>query len=405
MKLAIRMPKPGSFPLLLMAAIGMAPIYVFPSGLPQPGDFLMVLWIGAVFFALQKDRAGVVLSDKSKLATLTFLALVLWVWIVNLTHALILQDSWIAFQPLFYTFNFLVFLAFVIRAATDAQGFRRLLLQCFTVCAAILLFLLITGYDTERARQIGGFNNPNQLGYFSILLFACYVVIAEKREILSLPGLLIAVSCIFGVMGSLSFGASAGLLAVLLGAAIKVLKGSPIKNLIQLGLGVAALISVFVFALRDFLSTRWEAAVFRSARFERKLNEEGFRGHDRILDHDHYLIFGAGEQGLWRYDSTIELHSSFGTIIFSYGVVGVFIALALVIAVFRRSPFPIFVVAAGPALYQISHQGLRTTFLWIFLALVLTYGRSSERRAARRPWSFRRRFRPAFKTYPHGAGD
>ncbi|MBX3504013.1 MAG: hypothetical protein KF895_00940 [Parvibaculum sp.] len=385
MRIRIRIPKIGPYALLLIAAIALAPVYVFPSGLPQPGDFLMVLWIVVTFFTMSRQGSRVAISPDAKFAVLAYLAFVVWVWTVSLVNGIIHEDAGIAFAPLFYTFNFLVFTAFTIKAAQDHEGFRRLLVLALMLCASVLFLLVVTGYDAERMRQLGGFNNPNQLGYFSVLLLASFAVIADRREMLGISGLVVAVCCIFGVMGSVSFGAIAALLAVLGGAALKILRGNPFKTVTQLLLGAFALVAVFGLVLGDFMVTRFQAAIQRSARFDNKVNMEGFRGYDRIFDYDYYLLFGAGEKGLWRFGTTIELHSSFGTIVFSYGIVGILLVLVLVIAVFRRVPLHVLAIAVGPALYQVTHQGLRTTFLWIFLALVLSYGGRAAHRVVKRP--------------------
>src|SRR2546422_1043712 len=48
------------------------------------------------------------------------------------------------------------------------------------------------------------------------------------------------------------------------------------------------------------------------------------RGYDRMTNHPQYLLFGAGEGAYYRFQSAWprELHSSYGTLLFCYGIFG-----------------------------------------------------------------------------------
>ena len=100
------------------------------------------------------------------------------------------------------------------------------------------------------------------------------------------------------------------------------------------------------------------------------------RGYDRIVNHPNYLVFGAGEGAWWRFDSYIdgELHSSIGTLLFSYGIVGLgLFTWFLVRAAGDRKL--LFVAYACPlALYGLTHNGLRFTLMWELLAVLSCVG-------------------------------
>ncbi len=46
------------------------------------------------------------------------------------------------------------------------------------------------------------------------------------------------------------------------------------------------------------------------------------RGYDRIWRYKQNLLFGAGEGADYRFGRAIEMHSTLGTVLFSYGMPG-----------------------------------------------------------------------------------
>jgi hypothetical protein len=65
-----------------------------------------------------------------------------------------------------------------------------------------------------------------------------------------------------------------------------------------------------------------------------------------------------------------ELHSSFGTLLFSYGIVGFSLYLAIIIfATDFRDIYSICSIIAIQ-LRGLTHQGLRATEMWVILAIM-----------------------------------
>jgi len=99
------------------------------------------------------------------------------------------------------------------------------------------------------------------------------------------------------------------------------------------------------------------------------------RGYDRIWHNERYLLLGAGEGGLSRFDTAyvknMELHSSPGTLLFSYGVVGSILFLVFTWRVIRRARLLFMITLLPPLLYTGAHQGLRFTMLWVVLAIFM----------------------------------
>ena len=95
------------------------------------------------------------------------------------------------------------------------------------------------------------------------------------------------------------------------------------------------------------------------------------RGYDRIWLYPEYLLYGAGEGAEERFGETaggdIEMHSTFGTVLFSYGIFGFGLFLLFLWIIFRRAPHRQLVYFAPICLYGLTHQGLRFSLMWVFL--------------------------------------
>src|SRR5262249_31537568 len=62
------------------------------------------------------------------------------------------------------------------------------------------------------------------------------------------------------------------------------------------------------------------------------------RGYNRIIDYPQYLILGAAEGGYDRFVNIhLELHSTLGTIFFSYGIVGSCLFLLCMWRLYRQA--------------------------------------------------------------------
>ena len=117
--------------------------------------------------------------------------------------------------------------------------------------------------------------------------------------------------------------------------------------------------------------------------FERKVsNAVDERGYSRILEFPEYILLGAGEGARYRFGDrhSHELHSTFGTLLFSYGVPGLLLFLGTLWMILRRKVFSIWVLASAPLVYSLTHQGMRMTWFWIFLLLVAFYGPQRARK-------------------------
>jgi len=101
------------------------------------------------------------------------------------------------------------------------------------------------------------------------------------------------------------------------------------------------------------------------------------RGYGRIALYPEFILFGAAE-GIGpekdpRYDDPYmggEIHSTFGTLLFSYGFIGLAAFVALLIFVTDFGSLVSIASVSAISLYSLTHHGLRFTNVWVFLGVL-----------------------------------
>ncbi|HEY1064471.1 MAG TPA: hypothetical protein VGE52_00115, partial [Pirellulales bacterium] len=94
---------------------------------------------------------------------------------------------------------------------------------------------------------------------------------------------------------------------------------------------------------------------------------------DRIWNHPEYLLFGAGEGAYTRFHSHInlELHSSLGTLLFCYGLIGLLLFFRTIAVLVRDCGWRVLWYFAPAMAYGLTHNGLRQTEFWLIAVLIV----------------------------------
>ena len=353
-------------------------IYVLPPGMPQPADLLLILGIAA---SLACSRAN--LPDEPVLYLATSL-LVAWIVLVNALWFLMIGDAVFLRKTAFYLYNALV-LVFVI-----SIGFRDVtrLMRAVWLSALVALFLQAAYlgflWAGSRLRATGTFNNPNQMGYWALLMMTCMVV-AKGRARLYLTDLLAIGAGLYTVALSLSKAASlaAMLLLGLIALTRRRWPGLAVL-LVPAALVVALMVELAVGGLVEKVQDLKPVAAL-THRLESIGEQEddslGHRGYARLFENPHYLAFGAGEGVFERLNSerrVQEFHSSLGNILMSYGVVGLALFGALLLFVVSQAAWTVQIYLLPIMLYGVTHMGLRESLFWVFLGLVYAQARYGQ---------------------------
>jgi hypothetical protein len=326
------------------------------SGVPQVADFYLVGVMALVFLGLRcRPLRGAAPVVRALVAFVGYAALVNFIWAVSLDDASLLKNT------LFYAYDTLLFLTFL--ALYSRFGDRLLRVTVWAVATSVFLqaALVPLALRSPSARFAGFFNDENQLGYFCVLAASLFALGAARFPVPAAVRL-----AFYGAVGYLTLltqcrGALLGLATLAVVANL----GRPVRLLLAAGALAAALLAP---GLASDLLDRSPARLFTSGEYD----SFAMRGYDRILNDPEYLFLGAGEGAYYRFQSALhgsELHSSFGTLLFCYGVVGAgCFACALVLLCRRDLRAALYLLPAF--VHGTAHQGVRFAFFWALLAFV-----------------------------------
>ena len=348
------------------------PIYIFKNGLPQPGDLMIILLLPV---ALVGWYAPGRLGKRGVLAMRALVVFIAYV-IINALLWSMLDNTWTLsskhgylIAPAFYMFDAFVFL--IVLVLFERYGERFVRLTIYLVLISVCLQTTITFFYSRGAglRQSALFNTPNQLGYFAIL--AATILLVGQHRARGLKPILTNSQALVGHLCCTYLALLSASKAALASAFI--LMCVTVINRARTLLVILAVTAFFGFVVNPF-----EEAIERSRTRIAVDESAGFfveRGYDRIALHPEWLLFGAGEGNLKRFEDTYagdhELHSSIGTLIFCFGFVGTFLFCRFIYTVVRGAPFARLLILLPPAAFGLTHQGLRFTLLWIMLAIVV----------------------------------
>jgi hypothetical protein len=342
--------------------VALSPVYVFGSGLPQPGDMLVVLL--APLALIEWNRR----IDRSSARTVRALIwFTVWVALVNYGWAFVLWQ-WTSYReflihPMFYLFNLLVFISALLIARRDRDLFLKLTIGVTFVIVVLQVAMSFADRDSlDRGRLF--FNNPNQLGYFALLCGCLFAMTQERLKLGRLWAGIGVTACAYLATLSASRASLAGVLVLLMVLVFSNPRTIVIGSLIGLAL---------VFAGGPLSRAIDEAEYRTTTQHNTNLSFAEERGYDRLWTYPEYLVLGAGEGEYERFtppgERPRELHSSFGAMVFSYGVVGTILFAIFFFRVVRGAPLRLAVLIVPALAYTIAHQGLRFTMFWVVLAV------------------------------------
>jgi len=356
---------------LLFLGLGFSAFYVFPSGNPQPTDYILALASMMVIVANTRRLCGWGILWP-------MVALTIWVAAVSIAWSAVYPSGSFYRPPLFYAFNCMFMFSVVnlfFYLDRPAQFFAGAVQLALVISGfgVLLSFLLPDVFITRASLRITGFfNNPNQLAYYNLCMLGTLLIL-KGGQLTNRPFELVAItSGVIGILAASSLGAMAGLVFIV--SAIIVGNWSNARKVLKVLWGAVLLVSlVGVFDLytgggiADRLDTRLGS-------LERKMDSlESERKYDRILAHPEYWWVGAAEGSTERflgYEGG-EIHSSFGNMLFAYGFVGLGLLLLLLWRAVRSAPLYAWLCLAAPLTYSLTHMGLRSTAFWLLLAVML----------------------------------
>lgn len=367
--------------IIFILALATKPLYLRSSGSLQVSDLLFVLLFGMLCFS----RASAFQSPLVNKWLIVFSACLVYQICVNVIAYFQLQskipmDDSLLKSNLYYIFNFLVCLSVLQIHALKGYSYT---LKLYLIGSALSVLVSLIGVAIQyrgKGRAIGFFNNPNQLGYFCIVISTGVTFFA--KEIKPAFRIVLIALCVGMCLVSLS-KASIVSCAVLLFAFFvnsrdRVGPAKLISVLLSI-IVVAALIYIIMYADIGFLNSNPLIVSLRSRMAaittENDSNLGTGRGYDRIKEIGFGVFTGVGEGAFNRFSVMRgkEAHSLYASFIVSYGIIG-FTMLVWIInkALFSRKRYLRNLLCFSGVLgYCVTHNGVRSTILWAMLTLLL----------------------------------
>lgn len=357
---------------VLVVAGALSPVYMFPSGNPQPTDYVFMMLVGIVYFHSIATARGLPLFK----LPLSWAGLVVWIIFHCAAYSLVLQSSDFSRTIMFWTYNAAVGSCVIYLIGCGEQCKRYIE---YSIC----LGLVVSGVGVvvslgDGGRTTGFFNNPNQLAFFSLLGISSLLVLGRMSVSLKPMTVLAVLSGIAGIFSSASLAAISGFCLVVVGYLAANFQPKKMFRVLAVVFVLAAVSFIAddkaIMDIYDNVHNRTQVV---DGKFG-SISEE--RNYDRILAFPEYTILGAGEGHLERFypHDKLEIHSSFGTLLFSYGIPGITLFVVLLYSVLKNAPLPVWIVTAGPLVYSLTHMGLRTTMFWFFIAIIWSEYKGSK---------------------------
>ena len=353
--------------LLLFFAMVAWPLYVLPPGYPQPVTIVLFCACVWLFFTRPEGLLRCLLGQEVLLVTI----FVAYTTIVNLFFATLHQNLEPIRYSIFYVQVWVACIVVYHYVRSNRLAIKALYYGVLT--SLILQFALVFMFvGSDVVRQTGTFNNPNQLGFYAVLALGFVVVLKPRMRGSNLVFAVGVMAAVLLALLSLSKAAVVAMLSLLmLSAAVARPRRqfwARIRPLLMLAVPVLAVSAVIVF--REDIELI-QNVVDRLAIIGLDSDDSlGQRGYGRITEWPQYLVFGAGEGLLYRWDLQREIHSMFGTLVFSYGLPGTIVFLSLLAVAWRRNARDCLVVVPPILLYSLTHHPLRQPMMWVLLVLI-----------------------------------
>lgn len=354
------------FALPFLLYLALSPLYLFPSGMPQIADFIILIGIGFSLLSWSSKYTGHI----RKVYVMGFL-FALYAVFVNLINYVFFPDTRFLLSALYYPFNLCIF----IYTVSVIEKCGRPLLRAAAAVIAFTVFLELFWslfLPQGHWRTLGSFNNPNQLAYWSLL---SATIIVMLRRPFTLSALDIVLISILAVLQTLALS-KAGLITYSL--FLIILFFSPYLKMTHRAVFIFLIItgllamSINLWDARSMNDSFIQNAIDRVASIGDEPDDSpAARGYYRLFEFPHYVILGAGEGGFARFDDTHvkELHSGLATMIFSYGIVGASLFLYFLYRVFRQQSLFILLFLGPIILFGVSGQNFRFSHFWVYLAI------------------------------------
>jgi len=353
------------------------PFYFWDSGLPQISDIIMTILI--LLYGLHKNFSFRIQENAKKFLMICLL-FITYIVVINLVWVLLLgtPDRFIL-NSLIYVYNFFIVVFIVFLYAEYKEKLVEVTYKSALASVFIQFFFFIVSGGFSGARMTAGFNNPNQLGYYSLLIVSILIYASSKIKVKVKWFILGILASIVLALSSLSKSAIISLIGLMLFYFVFRVFPKISKNKFNFRQSLVVLSILLVLVLiYNTTNLLQESTLIQSV--EKRIASTGVesddtpeaRGYNRIIEYPQYWIFGAGE-GMYRRfgdHQDREFHSTLGNIQVSYGLIGTILFMMLLVIALRNDRYKSFYIILFLLLYGIAHNGIRNSLFWLLVALI-----------------------------------
>lgn len=340
------------------------PFYLIDSGYPQISDmFLGLAFLLFIFnYRFRRDKI-----------LLTVLILILLISIINLLWGFIYSSPVFLLSIFYYFFNFMILIMGLNLYFYHGKELLHLLYKAvfFSIFLQVITSPLLI--NTGLTRQSLMFNNPNQLGYYSLLSLCILTLLFYMLKKNVWQYYIIVVCTLY--LALLSNSSSAILsIGFVLGIQLILIYIYRL-NIKQKILFIVATLCIVFFTFNFWSDiTNYELIDNMLNRFAKKESTADNilyeRRYDRVLDNLHLTIFGAGEGLSVQRFGKGEIHSTLVAFFFSYGVLSSALLILLFLFLIRKPTLISLIVLFSVHFYGFTHNGIRQPIFWLLHVIV-----------------------------------
>jgi hypothetical protein len=366
----------GLLKILLVGVFSLLPIYIFSSGGPQLVDlFIMPISIITIIKANKYDR-------KIAKEILYLLPFMIYVMTVEAIYYLFYSGDNVFIIKIFQiSYLFFIFFIFMVlfNKITNEKFIKYIYLG---IIISILLALTIKGKSSGeyKLRISLSFNDPNQLGYFGVILSCFVILLSQYRSKRGIKGKYY----LYNIMDAIILISANALVAISLSrSAILGIMFSNFylltrlrKKMVLVIVVIPILVITAILIIKSSFVMELITNPMITSRFSEKSiierYESGF-AQKMIFLHDWQILLGSGDGAYNRYPDQHEVHNWFGFILRCYGLIGLslfsFWLLRMTYLTWHLKGS--FWVWIGLIAYNSCNYGLRFRPFWILVAMMV----------------------------------
>lgn len=281
---------------------------------------------------------------------------------------------------LFWSYNLVILVLFGDYFARQKNAGNVLFLAVAAGISIATTSIFVLGYSPTGGinRAVGTFNNPNQLGYYSVCAFSALWVLYYEKHVSKLFFLSFSSLCVFLSIASLSKSAMISIAIPFFYSLFSLTSSFKGKN------GIIAIVVFFVVIGAGLVYFTSSGSSLSEFGFYQRLARIGSDSDDTLAARGYWLIYEMGWlEFLFGFSALraieligYEVHSTLASVFVYYGIFGLSLFVGFLVTwaiqVYKTyGLLAVFAICFPAMLYGVTHDGTRFTLFWIVVAMSL----------------------------------